>query len=231
MAHAEVRQSCGRPTLFVDGQAIAPMAWMGNVGRGTPDQLGRGEYLDELWKAGLRVFFPAAPACEAGWEETVATVERLLRHCPEALIIFRVHDNRMDDDWLAAHQAKRVSGAEPVDGWSLDGWCDAVRAASRGTTRTFVVMHLFAGSRRKGDLEDCLQQAASAAGLSLLMLSVDIADDPRWDLAVPETFVRLRELVSEALVDAVLGGPPCSTWSKLRFRTGGPPPGALSLGA
>ncbi len=129
-----------------------------------------------------------------------------------------------DDEWLAAHQAKRAACAEPADGWSLDGWCDAVRAASRGVTRTFVVMHLFAGARRTGDLEDCLRQAASTAGLILVMLSVDIADDPRWDLAVPETFVRLRELVSEALVDAVLGGPPCSTWSKLRFRTGGPRP-------
>ena len=68
-------------------------------------------------------------------------------------------------------------------------------------------MHLFAGCRREGDLEDWLTRLAEEAGLKLLILSVDLADDPAWDLSEPETFMRLRELVSESLIDAVFGGP------------------------
>ncbi len=62
------------------------------------------------------------------------------------------------------------------------------------------------------------------AGLALLVLSVDLADDGRWDLSSPETFAKLRELAVEGLIDLILGGPPCATWSRLRFRLGGPRP-------
>ena len=34
----------------------------------------------------------------------------------------------------------------------------------------------------------------------------------------------LMMLAEEGLIDIVLGGPPCSTWSKLRFLPNGPPP-------
>ena len=36
--------------------------------------------------------------------------------------------------------------------------------------------------------------------------------------------MRLRELVSESLIDAVFDGPPCATWSRFRLRAGGPRP-------
>ena len=48
--------------------------------------------------------------------------------------------------------------------------------------------------------------------------------DSRWDLSVPATFMALMLLAEEGLIDLVLGGPPCSTWSKVRFLPGGPPP-------
>ncbi len=85
----------------------------------------------------------------------------------------------------------------------------------------FVVMHLFAGCRREGDLEDWLARLAEEAGLKLLILSIDLADDPVWDLSEPETFMRLRELVAESLIAAVFGGPPGAMWSRLRFRARG----------
>ena len=59
------------------------------------------------------------------------------------------------------------------------------------------------------------------ARLPLLFCSVDLLVDSRWDLAAPETFMALMQLAEEGLIDVVLGGPPCSTWSRARFRPGG----------
>ena len=56
------------------------------------------------------------------------------------------------------------------------------------------------------------------------MISVDLAVDPRWDLSRVDTFEQLWALVEEGLVDVIFGGPPCSTWSRARFRPGGPRP-------
>lgn len=65
-----------------------------------------------------------------------------------------------------------------------------------------------------------------SAGLRLLMLSVDLAEDPNWDFANPSTFNSLMSLAEEGLVDVFLGGPPCSTVARSRFVyiPGGPRP-------
>ena len=81
----------------------------------------------------------------------------------------------------------------------------------------FVVMHLFAGCRREGDLEDWLARLAEEAELKWLILFIDLADGPARDLSELQTFMRLCGLVSENLIDAVFGGPPCATWSRLAF--------------
>ncbi len=116
------------------------------------------------------------------------------------------------------------TGPSQWQSWKLEEWCDAVRAASRSEARVFTIIHLFAGERREDDIEECPMKRAATDGLTLLVLSVDLANDPEWDLTSPSTFDKLRELVVEGLIDAVLGGPPCSTWSRLRFRPGGPRP-------
>ena len=131
-----------------------------------------------------------------------------------------------DTEWAGRHceKCERTEYVPEERAWSLAGWCEAVRAASRGSTRTFVVMHLFSGARRPGDLEEFFRQAAKRAGIALLMLSVDLADDPLWDLTLAATFDTLRQLVCEGLIDVIIAGPPCSTWSRLRFMPGGPRP-------
>ena len=54
------------------------------------------------------------------------------------------------------------------------------------------------------------------------------------DLTCHRTFATLDVAVREGLIDALFGGPPCATWSKLRYTTNSPPPlrarGALCLG-
>ena len=125
-----------------------------------------------------------------------------------------------DDLWLAMKKAATVSASM----LSLDEFCHQVRSLKQRATRTCVVLNLFAGPRRCGDIEEWTTRLCAAAGIALLFCSVDLLVDSRWDLAAPETFLALMMLAEEGLIDIVLGGPPCSTFSKLRFLPGGPPP-------
>ena len=60
----------------------------------------------------------------------------------------------------------------------LEDFVEAARPANADSTRrTFVVMHLFSGRRRRHDLEHWMRVMCSALGLSLLMVSVDL----EWD--------------------------------------------------
>ncbi len=109
--------------------------------------------------------------------------------------------------------------------YSLEGWLREVRSSRRLPGRTFVVMHLFAGHRRREDVEYMTRQWATRSSKRLLFLSADLATDARWDLAQPETFHSLGCLVDEGYVDILVAGPPCSTWSRARHRgRDGPPP-------
>ena len=48
--------------------------------------------------------------------------------------------------------------------------------------------------------------------------------DPLWDLGLTATLHTLMTLITEGCIDAIFGGPPCATWSRLRYRPGGPAP-------
>eukprot|EP00972_Heterocapsa_arctica_P093859 13844199-Heterocapsa_arctica.AAC.1 len=60
--------------------------------------------------------------------------------------------------------------------------------------------------------------------MELLIISVDLGNHASWDLENPHTFEKLHALIAEGLVDFIMGGPPCSTWSRMRFLPGGPRP-------
>ena len=53
---------------------------------------------------------------------------------------------------------------------------------------------------------------------------MDLAFDANWDLGRSETVQMLAEMIKEGLIDVIGGGPPCATWSALRFRPEGPRP-------
>lgn len=111
-------------------------------------------------------------------------------------------------------------------GWTVSSWCEEVRRTKHEQERTFVVIHMFAGERRDGDIQSFLETMMDAAGLRLLMLSVDLAEDPNWDFANLSTFNSLMIPAEEGLIDVFLGGPPCSTVARSRFVfiPGGPRP-------
>ena len=101
---------------------------------------------------------------------------------------------------------------------------DAAKVAKRASSRTFVVMHLFSGASREGDLEHAIRELMMDKGLPLLVISADLGADNNWDLVRPETFHTIHELIVQGFIGAIFGGPPCATWSRLRFRAGGPRP-------
>ncbi len=66
---------------------------------------------------------------------------------------------------------------------------------------------------------------AADASLPVFFVSIDLEVDALWDLADPVTFHRMAEAVEEGLIDIILGGPPCATWSRARYLpTPGPRP-------
>lgn len=90
-------------------------------------------------------------------------------------------------------------------------------------TRVFRVAHLFSGHRRKEDLEWWLRELAPTYGVTLEVWSIDVSIDPSLDLTKPAIVDYLVTAFAAGFFHAAVGGPPCSTWSRVRFRKGGGP--------
>ena len=99
-------------------------------------------------------------------------------------------------------------------------YCVRVRGAVPPTV-TYMV-HVFAGFRREGDLEWWLVKLAAEMGVRIFVASIDLPHG--WNLEDPATVAILVECISLGLVDFLIGGPPCATWSVRRFIRPGPRP-------
>lgn len=125
-------------------------------------------------------------------------------------------DMLADEDWVTRQCGRRSDNAFEDSQYTVDQWCQAVRETKREDTRVLVVVHMFAGERRKGDIQECLEQLMGESSHQLLMLSVDLAMDARWDFTNPSTYHSMMQLAREGLIDIWLGGPPCSTVARSR---------------
>ena len=97
---------------------------------------------------------------------------------------------------------------------SVDGLAAMLRVARNLPYRIMVVCIAFAGERRAGDIHDHLQALCKAAGMAVLICSLDLSTDERWDLTRVDTFMILLALTEQGLIDIWIGGPPCSTVSR-----------------
>ena len=118
-------------------------------------------------------------------------------------------------------------GSLPEDGNSARlqsmAWVDKLPKTIFWPVR--VILHLFSGRRRPGDLQQCAEAHAGALQCQLVVLSLDVAVDPlHGDLSRPSTqrYWVLRTL--DGFVFGFVVGPPCETYSRARFHLGGPPP-------
>ena len=86
------------------------------------------------------------------------------------------------------------------------------------------VAHIFSGLRREHDLAWYLLRLGGLAGWCVHLYLYDLAYGPEYDLASRDVVDHLLEEIGSRRVRRAHLGPPCSTWSRARFRPGGPPP-------
>ncbi|CAK0884637.1 unnamed protein product, partial [Prorocentrum cordatum] len=122
---------------------------------------------------------------------------------------------KSNEDWAQGNKGKKVgdSGA----GFTVDSWVLKVMEVKASGKDIAVAMHLFAGPRRPGDLEEWLHTLGALHNLEILVISCDLELGPNWGRTIPETFQKLWGLVALGYIDGIVGGPPCSTWSRARF--------------
>ena len=93
----------------------------------------------------------------------------------------------------------------------------------RMRTNTVVLLHLFSGNRRAGDLHSTLSAMQAPPGSLLMVLSVDIIyDEKAGNLADEENQRQWYAWVRSGLIIGVYAGPPCETWSRARLKGGVP---------
>jgi hypothetical protein len=85
-------------------------------------------------------------------------------------------------------------------------------------------LHLCSGHRRVGDLEDYLSQIFAANGALIIVENVDIGFGSDGDLSRQSVVDRLVSLIAAGVIDGGHAGPPCASWSRVRFKRPGPPP-------
>ena len=87
--------------------------------------------------------------------------------------------------------------------------------SSFGQHRVF--LHLFAGRRRRGDLQFYLDRMAPPTDYVLHVVSVDIVIDPVWgDASAEQTRAYWLRMAQDGFIAGFLAGPPCETWSRAR---------------
>ena len=81
----------------------------------------------------------------------------------------------------------------------------------------YILVHLFSGRRRTGDLQMYLEHLNSGKDYDIMVLSVDLAvDRTKCDLMNPKQRQRWDDLLGSGRVAAVVMGPPCETFSAAR---------------
>ena len=85
-------------------------------------------------------------------------------------------------------------------------------------TRYKILLHAFAGRRRRGDIEWFLDQLSSQhSGYTILPVSIDIIIDPEFgDISKQSTQSFWLHYIQLGFVAGFIAGPPCNTWSKAR---------------
>ena len=81
----------------------------------------------------------------------------------------------------------------------------------------YLVLHLYSGQRREGDLQACLEPFLAQLQLPVVVLSLDVAIDAvKGDLSRQSSRQFWLALIRQRRVLAVVAGPPCETWSAVR---------------
>ena len=105
----------------------------------------------------------------------------------------------------------------PTGRWSGDQVPLNRRQRQRILSSSSVILHLFSGP-------DQAWWRKQLDSNTRTVVCIDKSVDAAQDLLSDQLTSFLAEVCEKGVVDVVLGGPPCRTVSKLRFRRPGPPP-------
>ena len=131
-------------------------------------------------------------------------------------------------DFLRDSQAAVVTHS-PANLCDWENWCADlatsppeswmhVQPLPQSLTRQKVLLHTFAGRRRRGDVEWYLDMISKQTeGCVVLTVSIDIVIDPiHGDIAREDMRVMWLHYIRMGHVAGFLAGPPCNTWSGVR---------------
>ena len=128
---------------------------------------------------------------------------------------------------IPSAEAQQEQCAPPEAAAHDDAQSDArkhrLAQVSFGMRQPYFVLHLFSGQRRPGDLQHQLEKLIALAPFPVWVLSLDVAVDRELcDLADPDFVAMWVRMARGGAIFAVVGGPPCETWSVARFRPEAP---------
>ena len=93
---------------------------------------------------------------------------------------------------------------------------DVAAPATNPHVAIHIVLNLFSGRRRDQDIHYFLERHITLQ-TQIMTISVDLVNDvAHGDLLNPENVAFWRHAINQDYVSAVLGGPPCETWSAAR---------------
>lgn len=89
---------------------------------------------------------------------------------------------------------------------------------------TIFILHLFAGRRRGRDVQEAIEAQFVTCRSDVVVLSVDIVNGSKVGLTRAADVDYWMQRVWSGQVAGVIAGPPCETWSTVRYVPGDPPP-------
>ena len=124
---------------------------------------------------------------------------------------------RRPDRWgLDMPIRKEVKTREVLEKECLD-FAATDWSAHCGPQRSFGRHRVFAGRRRRGDLQFYLDNMTPPSNYVLHVVSVDIVIDPVWgDATADQTRSYWLRMAHAGYIAGFLAGPPCETWSRAR---------------
>jgi hypothetical protein len=137
----------------------------------------------------------------------------------EATSATSTHSDHCEQDGAAG----RSEHETPVD------YRDCVHIP-RMSSSLVILIHLFSGYWREGDVQSFIHAEQYNGPVHLVMLSIDIViDSDRCNLASSIAIHFCLLQIWEGAVTGSIAGPPCVTWSSVRWILNGGPPPLLSF--
>eukprot|EP00438_Fugacium_kawagutii_P000288 Skav210752 [mRNA] locus=scaffold1498:120794:126919:+ [translate_table: standard] len=160
------------------------------------------------------------PGLYGAREADIAGITELrLQNILEPLLDVETWRQIIDERSVSAQHQQPASlcSATNIEAWILP---ETPTAPLGGLYRERIVLHLFSGRRRAGDLQHWLERmSASHPEYDLIVVSLDIICDSQWgDVSSPSVCEYWYTSIRSGYVSGMVAGPPCETWSVARSR-------------